>query len=332
MWNMSNKKECQKVQKNFQGVQLCPVRVKFCKPLAEQVIDWGIKTLCVHEIWKETRGEDVNIAILDTGIIDHPDLKLNIKGGINFSTSDPKDYVDRAGHGTHVAGIIGASDNTEGVVGVANKANLYAVKVLGDSGAGSFEMIVKGIDWAIENKMDIITMSLGSSYPSDIIHEAIKKAYKKNITVVAAAGNDGEKDPDPDSNTMNYPARYPETIAVGSVNKYLDRSWFSSNGEELDIMAPGEEIYSTYLKNEYAILSGTSMATPFITGVLALIISKHRHTKDNGTPIDTPEQIREHLVRTANDKGEVGKDNFYGYGIVNPTKMMEGIDVKALYA
>lgn len=266
---------------------------------------------------------------MDTGIIDHPDLKVNIKGGINFTTSNPKDYVDRQGHGTHVAGIIAAEDNAIGVIGVAPKAEIYAVKVLGDQGHGSFDMIVKGIDWAVDNKMDIISMSLGSSASSTQIHEAVKRAYKKNITVVAAAGNDGDEY---DDNDMGYPARYPETIAVGSINKYMKRSWFSSDGEELDIMAPGEEIYSTYLKNEYAILSGTSMATPFITGILALLISEHRKSKSKKTPIDTPEQIREHLIRTADDAGEIGKDNFYGYGIVSPTKLMEGINIKALYA
>ncbi|NUM36315.1 MAG: S8 family peptidase [Candidatus Brocadiae bacterium] len=310
-------------------IQIKTKPIKFNKELGKQAMDWGIKTLRVYEIWKKTQGEGVKVAVLDTGIIDHPDLKVNIKGGINFTTSNPKDYVDRQGHGTHVAGIIAAEDNAIGVIGVAPKAEIYAVKVLGDQGHGSFDMIVKGIDWAVDNKMDIISMSLGSSASSTQIHEAVKRAYKKNITVVAAAGNDGDEY---DDNDMGYPARYPETIAVGSINKYMKRSWFSSDGEELDIMAPGEEIYSTYLKNEYAILSGTSMATPFITGILALLISEHRKSKSKKTPIDTPEQIREHLIRTADDAGEIGKDNFYGYGIVSPTKLMEGINIKALYA
>ncbi len=312
-----------------QDIQIKTTPIKFEKELAKQVMDWGIKTLRVYDIWKLTQGEGVKVAVLDTGVIDHPDLKVNIKGGINFSSSDKKDYIDRQGHGTHVAGIIAAQNNDFGVVGVAPKAEIYAVKVLGDQGYGSFEMIAQGIDWAVENKMDVISMSLGSATPHSSIHDAIKRAYKKNITIVAAAGNDGDEY---DDNDMGYPARYPETIAVGSVNKYLKRSWFSSDGEELDIMAPGEEIYSTFLKNEYAILSGTSMATPFITGVLALLISEHRKSKSKKTPIDTPEKIREHLIRTADDAGEIGKDNFYGYGIVSPTKLLEGINIKALYA
>ena len=285
-------------------------------------------TLKVYDIWKETKGEGVNVAVLDTGVIGHPDLKENIKGGVNFSSDDRNDYQDRVGHGTHVAGIVAAVDNAFGVIGVAPKANLYAVKVLGDSGSGSFEMIAKGIDWAIENKMDILSMSLGSNYPSEVLHDALKRAYQKNITLVAAAGNDGDTYPD---NDIDYPARYPEVIAVGSVNKYLKRSWFSSDGTELDVMAPGQDIYSTYLNNEYSILSGTSMAAPFVTGVLALLISKHRNHQGNQTPIDTPDRIREHLIRTADDAGEIGKDNFYGYGIVSPEKLLRGIDPRSLY-
>lgn len=310
-------------------MRLDQFRVKWAKTLDKQVMDWGLKTLRVHETWKESQGEGVKVAVLDTGIIHHPDLKDNIKGAVNFTSSDRNDYEDRQGHGTHVAGIIAAVNNKFGIVGVSPKADLYGVKVLGDNGSGSYQMIADGIDWAIENKMDVISMSLGSNYPSDLLHSAIKKAYDNNITIIAAAGNDGDTYDDDD---IDYPGRYEETIAVGSINKYLKRSWFSSDGKELDIMAPGQDIYSTYLKDDYAILSGTSMATPFITGVVALMISKHRKNGDkNKTPVDTPDRIREHLVRTADDAGEVGKDNFYGYGIVSPQKLLKGVDVKALY-
>lgn len=302
--------------------------VKWSGEKKEQVIDWGLKALNVYDVWAETKGEGVKVAILDTGCIKHPDLKNNLAGGANFTSDDVNDYEDRAGHGTHVAGIIAAENNEFGVVGVAPKAQVYAVKVLGDNGSGSYEMIAKGIDWAIENKMDIISMSLGSNYDSPILHDAIKKAYAKNITIVAAAGNDGDTY---DDNDIDYPGRYEEVICVGAINKYLERSWFSSDGDELDIAAPGQDIYSTHLDNKYAILSGTSMATPFITGVLALLISKHKNSDSNNTPIDTPERIREHLLRTATDAGEVGRDRFYGYGIVNPKKLLQGVDVSQLY-
>lgn len=309
-------------------IQLNSKPIKWQQTIENQVMDWGIKALHVYDIWKETRGAGIKVAVLDTGIIDHPDLKINIKGGVNFTSDNRKDYTDRVGHGTHCAGIIAAADNEIGVVGVAPMAEIYAVKVLGDDGSGSFDMIVKGIEWAIKHNMDIISMSLGCRASSEELHKAIKKAHKHNITIVAAAGNEGDENPD---NDMSYPARYPETIAVGSVNKYFKRSWFSSDGEELDIMAPGQDIYSTYLDNKYAILSGTSMATPFVTGVVALLLSKHKNTKDNKTPVDTPAKIREHLIRTADDAGEIGRDNFYGYGIISPKKFLEGVNVMSLY-
>lgn len=305
-----------------------PVQVQWQHNLEGQRMDWGIKARKVYEVWKVTMGEGVNVAILDTGIADHDDLRENVKRGINFTSSDAGNFKDGIGHGTHVAGIVAAADNKIGVVGVAPKANIHVVKVLGDDGSGSFEMVANGIDWAIKNKMDIISMSLGSNYDSPVIHNAIKEAYRNNITIVAAAGNDGDEY---DDNDIDYPAKYPEAIAVGAVNEYLKRSWFSSDGEELAVAAPGEEINSTYLDNSYAILSGTSMATPFVTGVLALLISKHRTTEDNKTPIDTPARIREHLLRLVDDAGDIGKDRFYGYGIVAPAKMMEGINMASLY-
>ena len=303
-------------------------KVKWAGDRKDQVIDWGIKTLNVYDVWKESKGEGVKVAILDTGCIQHPDLTENLKGGANFTSDDANDYEDRAGHGTHVAGIVAATDNAFGVVGVAPKAHVYAVKVLGDNGSGSYEMIAKGIDWAIENEMDIISMSLGSNYDSPVLHEAVKRAYAKNITIVAAAGNDGDTY---DDNDIDYPGRYEEVICVGAIDKHLERSWFSSDGDELDIAAPGQDIYSTHLNNQYAILSGTSMATPFITGVLALLIAKHKNSDSNNTPVDTPERIREHLLRTADDAGVVGRDRFYGYGIVNPKKLLENVDVSQLY-
>lgn len=167
-------------------------------------------------------------------------------GGINFTTNAIEDYTDRVGHGTHVAGIIAAFNNSIGVVAVAPKAEIHAVKVLGDNGSGNHSHIAQGINWCIENNIDIICMSLGSQIPNVAMHSAIQRAYERNITIVAAAGNDGDINKDDD---IDYPARYPEVIAVGAVNKYYERSWFSSDGDELEITAPGEEILSTHLNN-----------------------------------------------------------------------------------
>jgi subtilisin family serine protease len=311
------------------GIHIHSKLVEWKEITKQQKMDWGIKALRVHEVWKTSRGEGVKVAILDTGVSKHDDLGINIEKGVNFTSADAKDYEDRVGHGTHVAGIVAAADNDIGVVGVAPNARIYVGKVLGDNGSGSFDWIIRGIDWAIAERVDIISMSLGSNMGNEELHAAVKRAYDKNITVVAAAGNDGDEYDDSDN--IDYPGRYPEAIAVGAVNKYLKRSWFSSNGEKLEIAAPGEDITSTYLKNGYAVLSGTSMATPFVSGVLALLIAKHKNNDDNKTPIDTPARIREHLIRTADDAGEIGKDRFYGYGIISPTKLMEGVSISSLY-
>lgn len=282
---------------------------------------WGIKILNVSEAWILTKGKGVKIAVLDTaGDTNHSDLVPNVKKGANF-TSYP-DY-DAAQHGTHCAGIIAALNNDIGVVGVAPEAEVYLVKVLGDNGSGSFEGIAKGIDWCIENKIDIISMSLGSNYNAPEMEAAVNKAYEKNITMVCAAGND--------SRDVDFPGAYEKTIAVGSIDKDKNISYFSSPGQEVDIAAPGGKIRSTIPDDRYAEFSGTSMATPFVVGVLALMISKHRNSKQNKTPIDTPDQIREHLLRCADDAGRIGKDEYFGYGIVNPNEVLKGLTFDQIY-
>lgn len=278
-----------------------------------QKIDWGLKLTGIPDIWRETKGKGIKVAVLDTGIDYHIDLVQNLKGGYNFISESYNNYRDMQGHGTHCAGIIAASDNSFGVVGVAPEASLYACKVLNDKGCGTNRAIANAIHWCIKNKIDIVSMSLGCKEDDPFLRTAIKEAYQAGIILVAAAGNDGDEYLDDD---IDYPGKYEEVICVGSVNKYLDRSWFSSDGEELDITAPGENILSTYLNNSYATLSGTSMATPFIAGLAALILAKHR-TNKNETPILNNRQMMEHILRFTNDKGEIGKDRWYGYGVVS---------------
>jgi major intracellular serine protease len=215
----------------------------------------------------------MTIAILDTGCdLTHPDLKERIIGGRNFTNDDNGNqdvYRDYNGHGTHVAGTIAATQNQQGVVGVAPEANLLIVKVLDKNGSGQYEWIINGIHYAIEQKVDIISMSLGG--PEDVpgLHEAIQKAVENHILVVCAAGNEG--DGQDATNEFDFPGSYNEVISVGAIN--LDRriSDFSNSNNEVDLVAPGETILSTYLNGKYAKLSGTSMATPHVSGALALI-------------------------------------------------------------
>lgn len=156
---------------------------------------------------------------------------------------------------THCCGIIAARDNALGVVGVAPKANLVIGKVLGDSGSGSSQSVAAGVKWAADQGVDIISMSLGSSQPDSSIKSAIQYAVGKGVYVVCAAGNDG-----PGPNTVDYPGRWPEVIAVASTNQAGQVSNYSSRGPEVDIAAPGEQIVSTYLNGTLAKLSGTCLA------------------------------------------------------------------------
>ncbi|MDP4097368.1 S8 family peptidase [Paenibacillus sp. P96] len=233
----------------------------------------GIELIQAPKIWDKTKGTGVKIAILDTGCeTTHPDLKGRIVGGKNFThddDGDPDNYTDYNGHGTHVAGTIAAVQNAKGVVGVAPEAELLIVKVLDENGSGDYEWIIDGIYYAIEEKADIISMSLGG--PEDVpeLHEAIQKAVASNILVVCAAGNEGDGRDSTDE--FGYPGAYNEVISVGAVSLDRESSDFTNSNNEVDLVAPGEEILSTFLRGKYATLSGTSMAAPHVSGALALI-------------------------------------------------------------
>lgn len=233
----------------------------------------GVELIQAPEIWGKTKGKGITIAILDTGCeISHIDLKDRIIGGRNFTNDDRGDqtiYRDYNGHGTHVAGTMAATANDIGVVGVAPEANLLIVKVLDKHGSGQYKWIIDGIYYAIEQKVDIISMSLGGSEDVPELHEAVKKAVESEILVVCAAGNEGDgRDP---TEELSYPAAYNEVISVGAVGQNRRISDFSNSNKEIDLVAPGDKILSTFLNGKYAVLSGTSMATPHVSGALALI-------------------------------------------------------------
>jgi len=233
----------------------------------------GVEMIQAPEVWGKTRGKGITIAVLDTGCeLSHIDLKDRIIGGRNFTNDDRGDqniFRDYNGHGTHVAGTMAAAANDTGVVGIAPEANLLIVKVLDKHGSGQYEWIINGINYAIEQKVDIISMSLGGSEDVPALHEAIKKAVANEILVVCAAGNEG--DGRDSTEELSYPAAYNEVISVGATDLNRRISDFSNSNREVDVVAPGENILSTYLNGKYAKLSGTSMATPHVSGALALI-------------------------------------------------------------
>ncbi|MGM9923665.1 MAG: S8 family peptidase [Bacillus sp. (in: firmicutes)] len=233
----------------------------------------GVELVQAPAVWDRTMGKGIKVAVLDTGCdVSHPELRNRIIGGRNFTKDDKGNrevFKDYNGHGTHVAGTIAAERNDSGVAGVAPEADLLIVKVLDRNGSGTYEGIIQGIQYAIEQKVDIISMSLGGPTDLPALHEVIKQAVAEGILVVCAAGNEGDGDDGTDE--LGYPGCYNEVISVGAVDLERRSSHFTNSHNEVDLVAPGEKIISTYLDGKYASLSGTSMATPHVSGALALI-------------------------------------------------------------
>lgn len=251
-------------------------------------------------------GSGTKLAILDTGI-DAYHEDLNVSGGYSVFASgwDANPFYDGNGHGTHVAGTAAALDNGTGVVGVAPGADLYAVKVLAADGSGSASGVVKGIEWAVQNGIDVINMSLGSSVHSQAIQDAVDAAYYEyDILVVAAAGNDGNSFGTGDS--VDYPARYDSTVAVAATDQNDGRAYFSSTGPAVDISAPGVSILSTVPGNGYYSLNGTSMAAPHVAGGGAVLRSAF--------PDASAAEIRNMMESTAKNIGT--NDAWYGMGLM----------------
>ncbi|MGE3986228.1 MAG: S8 family serine peptidase, partial [Dehalococcoidia bacterium] len=295
------------------------IRIEPTATAFEDSIDWGVDKIDAERVWGGAEdavnvgsglpaGAGVKVAIIDTGIdTDHPDLAANYAGGYDFVNNDAVPEDDN-GHGTHVAGTIAAVDNGNGLVGVAPKATIYSLKVLAANGSGSYANVVKGIEWASGAnpngvKADIISMSLGG--PADsALQAAVDYAANNGVLVVAAAGNNG-----PTTNTISYPGAYTNAFAVAATDSNNNVASFSTRGSYVDIAAPGVSINSTWLNGGTNTISGTSMATPHVSGLAALIKSSD--------PSLNASQIRGKIQTTATDLGTPGLDSSYGYGLIN---------------
>ena len=305
------------VNKMDEKTQLPPFTIGESIYTLSQKIDWGLKDSNVPNTWKVTKGEGITCMVIDTGHPEHPDLKANIKAGENFIPNEP--IEDENGHQTHCTGIICGVDNDIGMVGVAPEAKCISVKALSKSGGGSYIGLAQALDYAIKTKPDLISMSLGGPSPSPVLEDKIKTLYNMNIPVICAAGNTGE-------GGVNWPAAFDDTIAVAAYDKYGNIASFSSRGDKVEWAAPGVNIYSTFLNKGYASLSGTSMACPFIAGVICLMLSKHKkQEKETGkNDCKTVKEIRQHLLKYTDDKGVVGKDNDWGYGVIDVDRLIGG--------
>lgn len=206
---------------------------------AQQKAGWQITAFNLPRIWKETEGEGVTIAVLDTGCdLSHPDLVDNLLPGTNF-VQPGKDPIDGLGHGTHVTGILVAENNEIGIVGVCPKAKVRPVKVLDNTGNGNMGNVAAGIRWATDQGVDFISMSLGAPFKVQEVRKAIQYALSKGVVTFCAAGNAGS------TKEIMYPANYPETIAIGAIDSQSHRATFSCTGRNLDFLAPGVDILST---------------------------------------------------------------------------------------
>lgn len=273
--------------------------------------NWNINAVNAQKAWASgLTGQNVKVAVIDTGVAINSSLP-NVKR-YSFVDDNPTTRIDESspydidGHGTFVSGIIAASLTSSqlygNIVGIAPDATIYSLKVFEKDGA-SMESILKALEWSIENKIDIVNMSLGTPDDDPILKNAIQAAYNSGLTIVAAVGNDGV------GKDVEYPARYEDVIAVSSVDRSNQISYFSNTGSKVEFTAPGSDIYSLGIYSKFKKGSGTSFAAPHVTGFLALLAQQY--------PDYNNEKLRKVLRNYTIDLGSKGKDPYYGYGLVN---------------
>ncbi|MCG7409347.1 S8 family peptidase [Paenibacillus sp. ACRRX] len=283
----------------------------------KQEIPPGVSLISAPALWEESqRGDGVVIAILDSGCqVDHPDLCGRIVSGRNFTNDGGvEDYTDQSGHGTHIAGTIAANLNNYGVAGVAPEADLLILKVIGSDGSARIQQVVDAVDYAIAwrngpQRVRVISMSLGSTHDNAALHEAIKRAVAADIAVICSAGNEGDNCAD--TIEISYPGAYPETLCVGAIDIDLNMAPFTNTNETVDLVAPGNEILSTWMDGKYAVMSGTSMAVPHVTGAAALIINERERELERTISV---QEIYEQLKKRTESLGY--KRTVEGHGVL----------------
>lgn len=311
--------------------------------LAEDNLDTGIDDIQAERVWGGSEdaknvntaiaGEDVNVLICDSGIdYTHEDIALNYVWGYDWLSPDD-DPMDTLGHGTHCAGVIGALDNGIGYIGVAPKVNLYAARVAAYDSL-DIDALIDAIYWAAfpteraaflrppnNPRMDIISMSIQLASGYYLLEEIINLAFNEGITLVASTGNYPQTSP---KNFVAYPARYANVIAVGAAEKVGDEyqwaSGFSCYGPQVDVVAPGVGIWSTWLGNSYDQKTGTSASCPMVAGTCALMMSAKPYLKSH------PQEVRTILHDTAQDIDASGRDDHTGYGLIDAEQALIAVN------
>jgi len=270
---------------------------------------WGLEQINAPDAWAMTTGSsDVVIAVIDTGVDStHPDLAGQlVTGAVTLRRS--RNIEDSVGHGTHVASTIaGRTNNQEGIAGVAWGARIMPVKALNWRGSGNISDVARGIRWAVDNGADIINMSLGGSDNSNTFKSAIDYADEHDVLVIAAVGNEYA-----DGSPVSYPAAYDNVLSVAATDKDDNPASFSSSGDYIDVAAPGVDILAATSRLfgwSYISFEGTSMATPFVSGLAALLLSID--------PDLSNQELMDLITSTAVDVGAEGWDDRTGYGRVD---------------
>lgn len=280
--------------------------------LSEQ-IPWSLSKYNVPSIWTQTRGKGVRVGVLDTGLdskqVSQGDLKGAIRNAKDF-TDSRVGWQDVHGHGTHVTGTIaGRQGNGIGICGVAPDCEIIMAKALGDDGSGDDINLARAIRYLVDEGCQLINASLGSDFFSQMIADAVAYAVSKGCLIICASGNSGQ--------AVGFPGRLPTVITVGSTNEEGQLSSFSCRGPEQDVAAPGERILSCYKNGGYSVLSGTSMAAPFVTGIFALAISSGVNFNGDAA------KAREWLSTVTVDAGAAGQDDEYGLGLFDVQKLLK---------
>merc|ERR1719343_1827159 len=279
-----------------------------------QATPYGVAMVKAMDVWKKynNKGENVRICVMDTGVNrDHPDFDADRLFGYDGEDLVQPWWRDVDGHGTHVSGTIAASNNNEGVVGVAPNAEIFTARVFSTNGQFYSSNIITALQACKDGGAKVISMSLGGPYAVGYELQAYTDLHEKfGIITVAASGNTGGTD-------LLYPASYDNVISVASVDWNSDRSSFSTKNNKVDVAAPGSSILSTWGNGGYAAVSGTSMACPHVSGVVALMLSAN--------PSATPAQIFAALEASSENPNTEGRDNDMGHGIVNALAAVEEI-------
>ncbi|MGW3012546.1 type VII secretion-associated serine protease mycosin [Streptomyces sp. NPDC001219] len=278
---------------------------------------WSLQRLLTNQMWADTHGEGVRVAVIDTGIdAGNSQIKPSIEGPGKRFVSGGKPTVDQVGHGTKVAGIIAAQPQSgSGFYGLAPKAKVIPLQQTSEEKAGTADSLADAIDYAVQQNVDIINISQGTDASPDKLRSlkaAIQRASLRKILIVASAGNDGASGKD----KKMFPAAFQEydnVLSVAASDRNNERAPFSQSGDWVDIAAPGVNMVSTVPNGGNCVDQGTSFAAPYAAGAAALLISKHRHE----VPKWTPQQVIWHLEQTA-ERVRPKADRNIGWGVVDP--------------